>query len=92
MPELKKKRDILPFFVVFLLLCGGLLGCLAIYNARITEQAALYFALRQLGWLGAGTLVLIFFFPYPFPVLQEKCISFCRDFCFTAAFGTFFRV
>lgn len=76
MPELKKKRDILPFFVVFLLLCGGLLGCLAIYNARITEQAALYFALRQLGWLGAGTLVLIFSSLIPFRFYRKNVYLF----------------
>ena len=68
----EKKRDFLPLLVFLFLLCGGLLGCLSIYNARITEQAPLYFALRQLCWVGAGTVLFIFSSLVPFRFYKKN--------------------
>ena len=68
----RKKRDLLPLLVFFLLLCGGLLGCLSIYNARIAGEAPLYFALRQLGWLGAGSLLFVFSSLVPFRFYRKS--------------------
>ena len=76
MPEIKKKRDYLPFMVFFLLLCGGLLGCLSIYRTRITEPTPLYFALRQLGWLGAGSVLFVFSSLIPFRFYKKNVYIF----------------
>ena len=72
----KKGKDLLPFLVFLLLLCGGLLGCLSIYNARITEQEPLYFALRQLCWLGVGSLLFVFSSLIPFRYYKKNVYLF----------------
>ena len=72
----KKGKDLLPFLVFLLLLCGGLLGCLSIYNARITEQEPLYFALRQLCWLGVGSLLFVFSSLVPFRYYKKNVYLF----------------
>lgn len=74
--DVKKKRDYLPFMVFFLLLCGGLLGCVAIYSTRITESAPLYFALRQLYWLGAGAVLFILTALVPFKFYKKNVYVF----------------
>ncbi|MBR2904736.1 MAG: FtsW/RodA/SpoVE family cell cycle protein [Lentisphaeria bacterium] len=74
--ERKKQRDYLPLMVFFLLLCGGLLGCVAIYSTRITEPAPLYFALRQLYWLGAGALLFILTALVPFRFYKKNVYIF----------------
>ena len=50
-------RRLLPFASLLILIIAGLLGCLSIYSARAFSEAPLYFALKQMVWLGAGLIV-----------------------------------
>ena len=54
-----RSRSLFPFGAALLLITAGLLGCLAIYNARACGSAPTAFVVRQFCWLIPGVLIFL---------------------------------
>ena len=66
-----RSRRLLPFAGLLILIVAGLLGCLSIYSARAFAGNPLYFALKQLLWLGGGVILFLCAGVVPFSLYRK---------------------
>ena len=72
--ENRSRRSEFPTGAALLLVIAGLLGCLAIYNAQVFTTDPGGYVLRQLLWLGAGTVLFLTAAAVPFRIYRKAAM------------------
>ncbi|MBQ9338032.1 MAG: FtsW/RodA/SpoVE family cell cycle protein [Lentisphaeria bacterium] len=69
-----QRRSEFPTGAALLLAVAGLLGCLAIYNAQVFTADPGEYVMRQMLWLGAGTLLFLVSASVPFRYYRKAAL------------------